>query len=126
MLDFEGLIVEGLLVAVGGTIGGLLRVGVSTLAAQLFGEHLPWGTFVVNVTGALAIGIFAGAAFGGTALWLLFVTGVLGSYTTVSTFSLQTLFLLDQRAFGRAALNAGGSLVVCLSAATLGFVLAGR
>ena len=120
------LIMEGLIVAVGGTIGGFLRVGVSTLAARLFGEHFPWGTLVVNATGCLAIGIVAGAAFGGTALWLLFVTGVLGSYTTVSTFSLQTLFLLDQRAFGRAALNVGGSLVVCLLAATLGFVLAGR
>ena len=120
------MIVEGLIVAIGGSIGGLLRVGVSTLVARLFGEHFPWGTLVVNATGALAIGGFAGAAVGGTALWLFFVTGVLGSYTTVSTFSLQTLFLLDQRAFGRAALNVGGSLVVCLSAAALGFVLAGR
>ena len=120
------MLVEGVIVAIGGTIGGLLRVGVSTLIGRWCGEHLPWGTFAVNASGASAIGLLAGAALGGPPLWLLLVTGVLGSYTTVSTFSLQTLFLLEQRAFGRAAVNVGGSLVVCLAAATLGFVSVGR
>lgn len=120
------MLLDGVLVASGGVLGGLLRVLISTVVGRLIGEHLPWGTFAVNVSGTFAIGLAAGAVSIGSGLWLFLAIGVLGSYTTVSTFSLQTLFLLEQRAFGRATINAGGSIVGCLLAATAGLALAGH
>lgn len=117
-----------LLVALGGMLGGLGRAVVSTVVAEWLGERLPWGTFAVNLTGSLALGLLAGSLAGDSgpapphALFL--ATGLLGSYTTVSTFSLQTLFLLREGAFGRALVNIGGSAVLCIAAAALGFVLA--
>ncbi|MCB9968210.1 MAG: fluoride efflux transporter CrcB [Geminicoccaceae bacterium] len=120
---------ELLLVAFGGMLGGFGRALVSTLVAGLLGERLPWGTFAVNLSGSLALGFLAGGLAGdpGPAppLALFLATGLLGSYTTVSTFSLQTLFLLRERAFGRALLNVAGSAGLCIAAASLGFVLAG-
>ena len=119
---------ELLLVALGGMLGGVGRALVSTLAAALLGERLPWGTLAVNLSGSLALGFLAGGlvdAAGGTPPLALFLaTGLLGSYTTVSTFSLQTLFLLRQGAFGRAALNILGSATLCIAAAAIGFGLA--
>jgi CrcB protein len=119
---------ELLLVALGGMLGGLGRALVSTLVAALAGGRLPWGTFAVNLTGSLALGFLAGglASDPGPAPphALFLATGLLGSYTTVSTFSLQTLFLLREGAYGRAGLNILGSAGLCIAAAALGFALA--
>ena len=114
--------------AVGGMLGGLGRALVSTLVAEHLGERLPWGPFAVNLSGSLALGLLAGSLAGDpgpappSALFL--ATGLLGSYTTVSTFSLQTLFLLREGAVGRAALNIVGSAGLCIAAAAFGFALA--
>ncbi len=119
-----------LLVALGGMLGGLGRAAVSTVVAERLGERLPWGTFAVNLTGSLALGLLAGSLAGEPgpapphALFL--ATGLLGSYTTVSTFSLQTLFLLREGAFGRALLNIAGSAALCIAAAAFGFALVAR
>lgn len=114
-------------VAVGSAAGGLARFFVSGLVARAFGETFPWGTMVVNVTGAFAIGVLAVISetkFVGMSatIWPLAVTGFLGSYTTVSSFSLQTLALVQDREWFRAAGNVLLSLVLCLSAATAGMV----
>ena len=115
-----------MLVVLGGMLGGLARALVSTLVAELAGDRLPWGTFAVNLSGSLALGLLVGGLAGAPALLpsLFFATGVLGSYTTVSTFSLQTLFLLRQGAVARAALNIVGSAGLCIAAAAIGFGLA--
>lgn len=114
-------------VLVGGAIGGMARYWLSGFVSRRLGDRLPWGTMAVNVSGALAIGILAGALAGaGEGLaglpWLALGIGILGSYTTVSSFSLQTLVLLREGAAGRAALNVVLSASLCLSAAGLGLV----
>ena len=83
----------------------------------------------MNVTGAFAVGVLAAAAdsgafAGGPLVWPAAVTGFLGSYTTVSSFSLQTWNLLHDGARARAAGNILLSLLLCLAAVTLGFVSA--
>jgi CrcB protein len=113
-------------VAVAGATGGAARFLVSGLVARGFGETFPWGTLVVNVTGAFAVGVLAAAAdagafAGGPLVWPAAVTGFLGSYTTVSSFSLQTWNLLRDGARARAAGNVLLSLLLCLSAVVLGF-----
>ena len=117
------LVVDAILVGVGGILGGLARIGISSLVALLAGERFPWGTLAVNLSGAFAIGVLAGSAIGPSSLRLFLMTGVLGSYTTVSTFSLQTLFLLEQGLIGRALANIAGSVLLCLLAAGFGFGL---
>ncbi len=116
-----------ILVALGGALGACARVWLSGLVARRVGEAFPWGTLTVNVSGAVAIGLLAarwpavdGIGEGWRTAWLLLVTGVLGSYTTVSAFSLQTLALARAGEPLRAALNVIGSLALCLGAAFAG------
>src|SRR5690242_19433490 len=86
-------------VVLGSILGGVARYFLSGLIARRVGETFPWGTLFINVSGAFLIGIFAGLAVDNASLmaapdpWLFAVTGFLGCYTTVSSFSLQTLSL---------------------------------
>jgi len=119
--------IEIILVALGGAIGACGRFWLSGVVARRVGETFPWGTLVVNVTGALAIGLLAAGLLttGGVAepwrgVWIGVVLGVLGSYTTVSSFSLQTLALARAGEKGRAALNVIASFALCLGAAVVG------
>ncbi len=114
-----------LLVFFGGALGAAGRHWVSGLVARRAGETFPWGTLVVNVSGALALGLLAGAVLAvGTPAesyaWSFLAVGVLGSYTTVSSFSLQTLELIRGGEGGQAFWNVILSFVLCLAAATLG------
>jgi CrcB protein len=118
---------EIILVALGGSLGASARFWLSGFVARRVGETFPWGTLVVNVSGAVVIGLLAarfltpeGIADPWRETWLLLVTGVLGSYTTVSSFSLQTLALARAGESGRAVLNVMASLGLCLSAAFAG------
>lgn len=114
------------LVAVGGAAGGVARVTVAGLVTRRFGPDFPWGTLVVNLTGAFLIGIAAGhfSPSPDLRIWQLAAIGFLGSYTTVSSFSLQTLSLVHAEKPGRAAANVALSLLVGIAAAALGFRLA--
>jgi CrcB protein len=125
--DAYGRMIELLLVAAGGGIGACGRFWLSGLVARRVGETFPWGTLVVNVTGALTIGLLAarlltadGVAEPWREAWIGLVVGVLGSYTTVSSFSLQTLALARAGEGWRAALNVLASLGLCLGAALAG------
>lgn len=117
-------------VAIGSIAGGTARYFVSGLVARRFGETFPWGTMTVNVTGAFLIGIFAALATKDNSMlaspqpWLFAVTGFLGCYTTVSSFSLQTLNLLHDGELRHAAGNILSSVALCLLAVTCGFALA--
>jgi fluoride exporter len=114
------------LVALGCALGGMARHLVSGWVAGRAGERFPWGTLAVNVSGAFAIGIFAAGAhavqgwFADPALWRLAVIGFLGSYTTVSSVSLQTLALVHEGRTWNAAGNVALSLGLCLPFAAIG------
>ncbi len=104
-----------LAVAGGGGLGGMARLAVGNLVARWLDAGLPWGTLVVNLSGALLMGLAAGVLGlpgreAGLA-WSLLAIGLLGGYTTVSSFSLQTLTLWQQRrraaAVGHVALTLG-------------------
>ena len=114
-------------VAAGSALGGAARFLVSGLVTRAIGRDFPWGTMTVNVTGSLALGVLAArAAASGAdpAQWQFLAIGFLGSYTTVSAFSVETLALARSAAPGRAAGNVALSLALCLGGAALGFVAA--
>ncbi|RWI91201.1 fluoride efflux transporter CrcB [Mesorhizobium sp.] len=115
------------LVLIGGFLGGVSRFFLSGLVGRSVGETFPWGTLVVNVTGALAIGAFAGAAravggiFSAELVRDLIVVGLFGGYTTVSSFCLQTLNLTLDGERRLAALNIVASAALCVLAVAFGF-----
>ena len=116
-------------VVIGSIAGGVARYFVSGVVARHVGETFPWGTIIVNVSGAFMIGVFGALATNDASLfaspnpWLLAVTGFLGCYTTVSSFSLQTLNLIRDGQTQRAIGNVVVSVVFCLSAVASGFAL---
>ncbi len=110
-------------VALGGAIGASLRHLLSVASVVLFGEAFPWGTLACNVLGSLAIGWLAPQLAHDTARAFLMI-GVLGGFTTFSSFSLQSLELAQQGHHGLAALYVTGSLAGCLAATALGFAIA--
>jgi fluoride exporter len=119
-----------LAIALGGAFGGIGRFWVSGVVARRFGERFPWGTLVVNVTGAALIGMVAGALLAPdmgsvrqSSIWALLVIGVLGSYTTVSSFSVQTLALVRSGERARAAANVAASLSLCLGSAAAAYMV---
>jgi fluoride exporter len=125
-------VIGGLLsVVVGSALGGVSRYFLSGMIARGVGETFPWGTLVVNVTGSFVIGLFGGLAtdnaalLGSPDLWLLAVTGFCGGYTTVSSFSLQTLALARDSERGRAMAYVALSVVLCLLAVAGGFTSVG-
>jgi fluoride exporter len=115
-------------VALGSAVGGAARFFVSGFIGRRVGETFPWGTMVVNVTGAFAIGIIAAAAIRDVSFhvpdsWQFAVVGILGSYTTVSSLSLQTLALARDGEYARAGGNVLLSLALGLPAVALGFAV---
>jgi len=120
------------LVLLGGFLGGISRFFVSGFVGRRIGETFPWGTLIVNVSGALAIGILAGLArsrggiFAGEMFRDLAFVGFLGGYTTVSSFCLQTLNLALDGEGLQAALNAILSASLCIAAVGAGFAAAVR
>lgn len=118
-----------LLTFAGSALGGLARHLLGGWVDRLTGVRFPFGTLAVNVSGALAIGLLAGmrweAAADAALVRQFLIYGLLGGYTTVSTFSLNTLNLLQAGAWPRAATNVAGSFFLCLGAVWLGLVLAG-
>ena len=115
-------------IAIGSAIGGVLRFAVSGLIAERIGEVFPWGTVVVNVTGCFVIGFFAtltgpdGRFLVGTTARQFVMIGICGGYTTFSSFSLQTLSLIQDGDWLRVSGNITGSVVLCLAAVWLGHV----
>jgi CrcB protein len=115
------------LVLIGGFLGGICRFFLSGVVGRGVGETYPWGTLAVNVSGALAIGAFAGAArsvggvFASDLVRDLIVVGLFGGYTTVSSFCLQTLNLALDGEGRLAAFNVVASSVLCVLFVALGF-----
>lgn len=113
-------------VAAGGALGALGRYWVSGLLYKHMGTWLPYGTLGVNVLGSLLMGVvFVLVQQRGVPdAWRLAVAvGLLGAFTTFSTFSVDTLILLQQGAMARAVLNVIASVALCLTAAAVGMTL---
>lgn len=116
-------------VCVGGAIGSGLRFWVSGMVAERVGQTFPLGTLVVNVTGSFVVGILAGMCIP-EGRWMLtpnartfLMIGLCGGYTTFSSFSLQTLTLVQEGEWLRAGLNSFLSFALCLVAVWLGYFL---
>jgi fluoride exporter len=117
-------------IAFGSALGGVARYACSGIAARLFGETFPWGTLIVNFTGSLIIGFFAtltgpdGRIFAGSTARQFVMFGLLGGFTTFSSFSLQTLALAQDNQWLQAGGNIVASVVLCLFAVWVGHLLA--
>jgi CrcB protein len=118
-------------VAIGGALGSVARYGSSSMITRAAGAEFPFGTLFVNVTGAIAIGVFAAtlpparlAVPPSARLFLM--TGICGGYTTFSAFSLETLSLIRSGSWPRALANIVLSVGLCLIAVWLGQTVALR
>ncbi|GGX53168.1 fluoride efflux transporter CrcB [Saccharospirillum salsuginis] len=115
-----------LAVALGGGLGAMGRLWVVHQVNRLQGGHFPWGTLTVNAVGSFIIGLaFVFFAIKHTDLssgWRSFlIVGVLGAFTTFSSFALESLVLLQEHHYLSAALYMAGSVLICLMAVALGF-----
>ena len=114
-------------IAGGGAIGALLRFWVSGAVYSLTGRGFPWGTFLVNVLGSFLMGLLVILLIertgSGPGLRAFLLIGLLGAFTTFSTFSIETINLIEGGQLVRALFNAILSVVVCVGAAGLGVIL---
>ncbi|HTJ74112.1 MAG TPA: fluoride efflux transporter CrcB [Acidimicrobiales bacterium] len=110
-----------------GAVGAPVRYLVDGFVSDRVEGAFPWGTFVINVTGSLLLGLLTGLslyhAFPRTPRVVL-GTGFCGAYTTFSTFSFETIRLLEEGAVDEALRNGFGTLVTCAAAAAAGLALA--
>jgi CrcB protein len=116
-----------LVVGLGGFIGANARFILGAWAQRKWGTAFPYGTFLINITGCFILGLFATLTlrFAWNDYWrLLIAIGFVGAYTTFSTFEYETLQLVAQGTWSRAAFNILGSVLLGFVAAYLGVVLA--
>jgi CrcB protein len=124
------MLLATLLVALGGAIGSVARFWLTALSERLFGGAFPWGTIIANVSGSLLIGIIAALPILGPRDLLgplgrqFLMVGIMGGYTTFSSFSLQTLTMLQHGHVAKALANVAGSVALCLVAVWVGYALA--
>jgi len=115
-------------IGIAGALGALARYGLDGVVSRRFPTHFPWGTFVVNMSGAFVLGFLMTLMTEQltTASWLrsALTIGLLGAYTTFSTLSYETYRLAEDGALGLAAANMLGSAAVGLFAVYLGVVSA--
>jgi fluoride exporter len=113
-----------LFVALGGALGTVLRYAANVACAARFGPDFPYATLAVNTIGSCALGflsqVLANRVFAGVPLALVVGTGVLGGFTTYSSFNLETLRMLQQGQFGRAMFYASLTFVTCLVLGAIG------
>ncbi|MEL7489518.1 MAG: fluoride efflux transporter CrcB [Pseudomonadota bacterium] len=117
-----------LAVGAGGALGAMARHGVSQLALRAFGPYFPWGTFIANVTGAFLMGVLI--------VWLsmrepaspevraFLSVGMLGAFTTFSTFSLDAVMLFRDKAYLAGGGYLLGSVALSIAGLLLGFAIA--
>jgi CrcB protein len=118
-------------VALGGALGSLARHGLNVAVGQMLGRPVPYATAAVNVIGSAVIGVLAGLIASGRlsmspSLRLFVFVGVLGGFTTFSSFMLDTLTLTHTGAPALAVWNLAGQVLLGLVAVYLGYYLALR
>jgi len=116
-----------LAIAAGGAVGSLLRFWMSNWVHAFAGRTFPYGTLAVNVLGCLIMGflfvLFIDRLSDNPVLRAGVLIGVLGGFTTFSSFSIETFNLIEQGAWAKAAANMSGSLVLCVGATWIGVML---
>jgi len=125
----EIFMIAYLWVAIGGALGSVARFGLDGLISARLGTTFPWGTLAINVTGSFLIGVFAaysdpdGRVMISPGVRQFLMIGICGGYTTFSSFSLQTLNLLREREWLYAGGNVILSVVLCMIAVWLGWLI---
>ena len=118
---------QWLLVAVGGALGAMARFGVGAIVLRTAPPPFPLGTFVINLTGCFVFGLLAGWSELRTPLSAdaraFLLVGVLGGFTTFSSFGYETFLLLRDGHVALAALNAGGQVALGVGLVWLGWTL---
>lgn len=121
---FAAMVRNFIMVGCGGALGAMLRYG-STLACTAAGWSSELATFIINAAGSLLMGLLISSC--GQSPWILMLTtGLCGGFTTYSTFSVQSVTLMQQGRYGSAALYVLGTLAVCLMFAAAGLWLGQR
>ncbi len=117
-----------LLVGLGGALGATLRYALNVWSGSVFGAGWPWGTMIANALGSFALGVVmelgVGRTIYGVDARIPLGVGVLGGFTTYSSFNLEVLKFWEQGQLGRAAGYASGTFVVCLAFGVAGLALA--
>ena len=122
---------QTLWIALGGALGSVARYWIALWALPV-SRSLPWGTIGISIAGSFLIGFFGTLTLEGgrhpAPEWarLFIMVGICGGFTTFSSFSLQTLDLLRGDAWGRAMVNVGLSVLLCLAAVTAGHAAAAQ
>jgi CrcB protein len=117
-----------LYIAAGGAVGAVARYGLAGWVQDRAGFHFPWGTLLVNVLGSVLIGValrYLEAAPASAEVRALVTVGLLGAFTTFSTFTYETVALIEDGAFGRAAAYSLGSVLLGVLAVYGGISAAG-
>lgn len=121
------LVREMIAVLIGGAIGSVSRFLLSSFINEILPKNFPWGILFVNIIGSLAIGILSGALVGRFALSAAWRAGIfigfLGGFTTFSSFSLDTVSLMQTQAYGTATINVVASLFFSLAATAVGLLI---
>jgi CrcB protein len=117
-----------LLVGLGGGLGAMLRYGYGSLAGRLWPSDFPHGTMIINIVGSLAMGLLVGILAralpaGQESIRLFVAVGVLGGFTTFSSFSLDAIAMIERGQVGLALLYVLGSVVVGIAALYVGLLL---
>lgn len=117
-----------LLVGAGGAIGAMSRYGLSVLVGRVWWANFPLATLLANIVGSCLMGLLIGVLARTTPamqneIRLFAAVGFLGGFTTFSSFSLDTIFLLERGALAQAMLYIGLSVVVCLLGLYLGLLI---
>jgi len=115
-------------VAAGGAAGAVMRWLMAGAVQRWTGTAFPWGTFAVNALGSFLLGFLfvwlIERSTAGELTRLALTVGMLGAFTTFSTYSLESIRLLQEGALGMAAANVMGQVIVCLALTWLGIQLA--